>query len=107
MSTGARFRGSRWNTGTPREDVMGICRICGRASIRQRLDFGPQAIRNRFLRSHEESEYRHALAVGCCCACGLMQLADPPPVAELCPRFDWIQYNEPEGHLDAVAAALA
>jgi len=86
---------------------MGICRICGRASIRQRLDFGPQAIRNRFLHSPEETEYRHALAVGCCCACGLVQLAVPPPVDELTPRFDWITYNEPEGHLDAVAAALA
>ena len=86
---------------------MGTCRICGRDGIRERLDFGPQAIRNRFLRSPEEPAYTHRLTIGCCCACGTVQLLDPPPVAELCPRFDWINYNEPERHLDEVAMALA
>lgn len=86
---------------------MGTCRICDRAGIRERLDFGPQAIRNRFLRTPEEPEYTHGLALGCCCACGMIQLLDPPPVSELRPRFDWIKYNEPERHLDEVAAALA
>lgn len=86
---------------------MGICRICGRAAIREWLNLGPQAIRNRFLQSRDEREAAHALAVGCCCACGMVQLADPPPVEELRPRFDWIKYNEPERHLDEVAAVLA
>jgi hypothetical protein len=86
---------------------MGTCRICVRAGLRERLDFGPQAIRNRFLCSSDESQYTHGLAIGCCCACGTVQLLDPPPVAELRPRFDWIKYNEPERHLDEVAATLA
>src|SRR5687767_8948993 len=86
---------------------MERCRICSRAEVRDRLDFGPQAIRNRFLRRSAECEYTHPLAVGCCRACGTVQLADPPPVAELRPRFDWVRYNEPERHLDEVARALA
>src|SRR5262249_45287970 len=67
----------------------------------------PQAVRNRFVRSPDEPEYTHPLAVGCCSSCGTVQLADPPPVAELRPRFGWLSYNEPEGHLDELAAGLA
>jgi hypothetical protein len=37
----------------------------------------------------------------------LVQLADPPPVAELRPRHEWITYNEPEQHLDDLCIQLA
>lgn len=86
---------------------METCRVCGKSAIREWLDFGPQAIRNRFLHTVEEQEYTHRLRLGVCRVCGTVQLADPPPVEELRPRFGWITYNEPEQHLDAVAAALA
>jgi hypothetical protein len=86
---------------------MDVCRICSRPAVREWLDFGPQAVRNRFLRSRDDREYTHPLAIGCCRACGTVQLADPPPVGELRPRFGSIRYNEPESHLDHVAAALA
>ena len=42
---------NRSNTATRVRGKCGTCRICGRDGIRERLDFGPQAIRNRFLRS--------------------------------------------------------
>jgi C-methyltransferase C-terminal domain/Putative zinc binding domain/Methyltransferase domain len=87
----------------PRED----CRVCARPAVGEWLDFGPQAIRNRFLRSREEHEYRHGLAIGCCAVCGTVQLASPPPVTELRPRFDWISYNEPERHLDELVEHIA
>ena len=86
---------------------METCRICGQPAIGEWLDFGPQALRNRFLRSRRESEYSHPLAIGVCSACGMVQLASPPPVCELRPRFDWIRYNEPEQHLDRVASTIA
>lgn len=82
------------------------CRLCRRGAIRQWLDFGPQSLGNRFLRSADEPEYTHPLAIGCCPSCGTVQLADPPPVAELCPRFGWLRYNEPERHLDDLVAVL-
>ena len=86
---------------------MERCRICARPAMGEWLDFGPQAIRNRYLRSREESEFLHALAIGVCSACGTVQLASPPPVCELRPRFGWIRYNEPEGHLDHLVTMLA
>jgi hypothetical protein len=85
---------------------MDICRICERPAIPRWLDFGPKAIRNRFLRAPQEETYAHPLAVGACRLCGMVQLADPPPVEELLPRVDWIRYNEPEQHLDELAARL-
>jgi SAM-dependent methyltransferase len=86
---------------------MSACRTCERGRVGAWLDFGPQAIRNRFLRSPEEPEYTHPLRLGVCRHCGTVQLADPPPVEELRPRYGWISYNEPERHLDELVEVLA
>jgi hypothetical protein len=83
------------------------CRVCGSALAHDHLDFGPQAIRNRFLRAADEAEVTHPLSLGYCNSCGTVQLGDPPPVAALRPRFGWLSYNEPEGHLDHLAGVLA
>lgn len=48
----------------------------------------------------------HPLAIACCAACGLVQLSDPPPIETVRPRVPWIRYNEPEAHLDDLAARL-
>ena len=85
---------------------MATCRICNRDGIREWLDFGPQALTNRFLRSRDEAEYLHPCKLGVCRGCGTLQLESPVPVAEMRPRFDWITYNEPERHLDEVARVL-
>jgi hypothetical protein len=87
--------------------MMATCRICHRPGIREWLDFGPQALTNRFLRSPDEREYLHVCKIGACRACGTVQLESPVPVDEMRPRFDWISYNEPERHLDDVADVLA
>lgn len=83
------------------------CRLCRRDVLRDWLDFGPQALRNRFLTSPDQPQYTHPLALGCCPSCGTVQLADPPPVDELRPRFGWISYNEPERHLDDLATKVS
>jgi len=75
--------------------------------VREHLDFGPQSVRNRFLRSADELEFTHPLSIGYCCSCGMVQLTDPPPVQEVRPRFEWISYNEPERHLDELVRVLA
>ncbi len=82
------------------------CRVCANGRISDILDFGRQAIRNRFLQSPHQPEYTHPLQLGYCGTCVLVQLIDPPPVAELRPRFSWVTYNEPESHLDALVAGL-
>lgn len=86
---------------------MTDCLICRAKSTRQLLDFGPQALCNRFLVQRDEPEYSHPTIVGQCDACGTVQLIDPVPPDRLVPPFDWIKYNEAEGHLDALAATIA
>ena len=86
---------------------MSNCRLCRRDGIREWLDFGPQALTNRFLQSRDEAEYLHPCKLGVCRSCGTLQLESPVPVAEMRPRFDWISYNEPESHLDEVANVIA
>ena len=82
------------------------CRVCGRIGVREHLDFGPQAIRNRFLRSAKELQFTHPLSIGYCDSCGMVQLTDAPPVREVQPQFEWISYNEPERHLDELVGKL-
>lgn len=70
-------------------------------------DYGPHPICNRYLTAAGAPEFSHPMVIGQCGACGLVQTLDPVPAAELVPAVDWIAYNEPEGHLDAVAETLA
>ena len=70
-------------------------------------DFGPHPICNRYLTAADAPEFTHPMVIGQCGACGLVQTLDPVPATELVPAVDWIAYNEPEGHLDAVAETLA
>lgn len=46
------------------------------------------------------------MVVGQCETCGLIQLIEPIPAREIQSRFDWITYNEPEGHLEALVEEL-
>jgi hypothetical protein len=83
------------------------CKCCKGAAIERWLDFGPQALTNRFLRSPTETEYLHPLAVGACPVCGTVQIRNIAPAAEMRPRFPWITYSEPEAHLDEVARVIS
>jgi len=83
------------------------CYSCGDTAVAVALDCGPQPVGHRFLSSPDEVEFLHPLVVGQCGACGLVQLRHPAPVDEIRPRFDWISYNEPDAHLDALAGELA
>jgi hypothetical protein len=71
------------------------------------VDLGPQPPSNRFLRSADEATPLHPLRVMQCEGCGLVQLADPMPVDMVRSRFEWLTYNEPEGHLDRLVDRLA
>jgi len=64
------------------------------------LDLGLQPISNRFLVNPNYEERLFPLKLGQCQESGVIYLIDPVPYKELVPRFDWITYNEPEGHLD-------
>jgi len=86
---------------------MASCRVCGSHDLEPAVDAGRQPISNRFVQKQGESEALFSLRFTLCRDCGIMQLADCIPPDELRPRFDWIIYNEPEEHLDAMVEMLA
>jgi C-methyltransferase C-terminal domain/Putative zinc binding domain/Methyltransferase domain len=86
--------------------VLGNCLGCAARELALLIDFGLQPPSNRFERPGEPPVERHPLKVEQCCACGLVQLADPMPPAMAKSRFEWLTYNEPEGHLDDLVSRL-
>jgi SAM-dependent methyltransferase len=70
------------------------------------LDFGPQPPSNRFERTDSQCTETHPLVIGQCTACGLVQMIAPMAPAMVKSRFEWLTYNEPEGHLDDLVARL-
>ena len=82
------------------------CLCCGAPSVAVLLDFGPQPPSNRFVTPHARDDDAHPLVVGQCPECGLIQLIDPMPSSMVKSRYDWLAYNEPEGHLDDLVARL-
>lgn len=84
---------------------MNRCYYCD-SPVQEGLDFGAQPITNRYIYDRNAQEYMHPLSVGVCSVCDLVQLTDPFPAEQLTPKYDWITYNEPEGHLDDLVKRL-
>lgn len=82
------------------------CISCDSDAVRPMLDFGAQPPSNRFFRAGEPQKQSHGLALGQCAACALVQLIDPMPAEMVRSRYEWISYNEPEGHLDQMVEDL-
>lgn len=82
------------------------CLGCGGGPVDVVLDLGAQPPSNRFLREGDTGGDAHPLSLGQCQACALIQLVNPMPPAMVKSRFDWLTYNEPEGHLDGLTARL-
>lgn len=84
---------------------MKPCVVCRQPACRELIHFGNLPIAHHFLLPGERADtYPTSLAQ--CESCGLLQLGNPVPPAQLTPRFDWIKYNEPEAHLDAVVETV-
>jgi len=78
------------------------CLLCRKDKVRPLVKFGPQPPSNRFeLRSSPEAE-SHPLTIAQCDGCGLVQLISPMSLDMVKARFEWLVYNEPESHLDAL-----
>ena len=97
--------GSHGNVNRAMSEVF-VCRGCRMNSLGPLLDFGSQPPSNRFERSGCGQDDKHPLIVGQCTNCGLMQLVEPMPAEMAKSRFEWLTYNEPEGHLDDLVARL-
>ena len=85
---------------------MSDCCLCNSPRLETLLRVEAQPLGNRFLSAVDADEYTHPKHAAVCLDCGLVQLVDPVPAAEMMPLFDWITYNEPEPHLDRTAEIL-
>lgn len=85
---------------------MSACYFCHSGNIKELLDLGQQPVSNRFLHAKGGIEDTYPLVMNQCRDCGLIQVNDPVPAEELRPAYDWITYNEPEGHLDRLAEII-
>ena len=79
---------------------MTHCASCSSNEVLPLLDFGLQPICNRFLKSPGDPEELFPLDLSICNFCGLITITKPISPKKLQPRVDWIQYQEPEAHLD-------
>src|SRR5580700_4065416 len=86
---------------------MNVCLQCGKSELIEIARFPGQPISNRYPLKADEKEFTHPIVVRQCSDCTLIQLSDPVPAAELKPRVTWINYVEPEGHLDGLAEILS
>ena len=82
------------------------CLACQEPAVSRLADFGPQPVGHHFLESPDAHADTHPIVLGQCESCGLAQLIHPILPAKLVPRVDWIRYNEPEAHLDALVETL-
>jgi len=82
------------------------CLACQNPSVDVLLNFGNQPPSNRFVGGAEGDCDKHPLILGQCQSCGLIQLVNPMSVESVLSRYDWIVYNEPEGHLDRMVDDL-
>ena len=93
------------NDGQARE-----CVVCAAVGLRTALAFGAQPPSNRFLagdNNPQPVEERYPVSLGICAQCSTIQLVERMPLDAVRPRYDWLVYNEPEGHLDEVADTLS
>ena len=85
---------------------MVVCRGCQSGEAEELLDIGMHPVSNCFLPSTSVLDPRYLLVIGQCRECGLVQLTKSMPANVLSPIYEWITYNEPEGHLDALVDRL-
>ena len=82
------------------------CRVCRSRQLRFITDFGQLSITNQFFAEGDSPSYQQCISWQECQRCGVVQLSDAPPLEQIRPRYSWIHYAEPDGHLDETARIL-
>lgn len=84
------------------------CTACNEAGLKSLLSFGNQPPSNQFYSGENEAENQdsYLLSLGKCPSCQMVQLVDRMPIEVMRPKYDWLSYNEPEGHLDSTVSIL-
>lgn len=82
------------------------CISCGSEKVEPLIEMGLQPPSNRYVETKTEDCESHPLTFGFCPDCGLAQLIRPMPPEMVRSHYEWITYNEPEGHLDDLVEVL-
>jgi hypothetical protein len=85
---------------------MTACNLCTEAAVETLIDFGSHPIAHRFLSDPDEDECTHPLVLGLCGRCGLAQLVDPIPPAELYTDYHWLSTWKPNPHVPELVATI-
>ncbi|TDF39462.1 methyltransferase domain-containing protein [Alteromonadaceae bacterium M269] len=83
-----------------------FCTLCESKSVRAGLAFWGQPLSNRFIDQAQNDIPPVDIQLGLCVSCGVIQLATLPNIDDVRPIYNWLTYNEPEGHLDNVVEHL-
>jgi hypothetical protein len=84
---------------------MTNCHVCGQPQCVELVDFGRQPLCHHFFDGNQV-EGVYPLVLGQCDHCGIVQLTKRIDPQQMLPRFDWLAYNEPEQHVDALVNLL-
>jgi len=81
------------------------CRIC-KKKLNKIISFGNFPFCHKFKKKNQK-EKKFSLEIGICKKCSLVQLNNPFPLSQLRPKYNWINYNEPEEHLDKLVKTIS
>ena len=82
------------------------CRLCRSSNLRFVTDFGKLVVTNQFIEPGGSDPFRQSISWLECHDCGVVQLAETPPIEQIRPRFPWLAYQEPDRHLGQSAEDL-
>ena len=83
------------------------CHSCRSSNIDILVDLGQHPVSNRFLKKPQDKEKVFKIILGQYRNCALIQLIEHIPFEYIKPVYSWINYVEPEAHLDNLAAKVS
>jgi hypothetical protein len=83
------------------------CIGCSSTKILFLIDFGLQWPSNNYVLTKDDVSEPSSLAIAQCLECGLIQLIDPMAPEVTKSKYSWLNYSEPESHLDEMVSFLS
>ena len=83
-----------------------ICKFCDIQKTKELINFGSFPVCHKFSKGDKKIK-TFKLGLSYCDYCNLFQISKPFPLNELKPIHNWINYNEPEEHLDNLVNTIS
>ena len=82
------------------------CKFSKIKKTKEIIHFGSFPVCHKFSKGEKKIK-NYKLGLSYCGYCNLFQISKPFPLKELKPIYDWINYNEPEEHLDKLVNTIS